>query len=291
MPSNDPLPVVTAEEIYLSLLTFNENVRNHPDHSSLRSDFWVYHLQSGLFGPCKFVGFSGMTFEHYNRAEDYRSKSKRAGSEKHWKFGAKPFTKGGASKALEAVLILQFFPDKDLGKKLISWAVFGKLKAGAKSFILLDYDGSETTVAGTFIPSDHLNSGGQGYSSDAEERQALEAAAMDAAEKYYKKHKYTVERKGKPYDLHCTKAGAVLHVEVKGTKSSGDKVILTQNEVEFARSNRESMALFVLHSIKLVPGSRGLRGEGGEHRIIFPWDVDEGVLRPTQFMYQLPETS
>jgi len=40
--------------------------------------------------------------------------------------------------------------------------------------------------------------------------------------------------KTKPYDLYCIRGAEVLHVEVKGTQTSGEDIILTAGEVEFA---------------------------------------------------------
>ena len=37
------------------------------------------------------------------------------------------------------------------------------------------------------------------------------------------------------YDLRCTRQGEELHVEVKGTTSQGERVLLTRNEVAHAR--------------------------------------------------------
>jgi hypothetical protein len=48
------------------------------------------------------------------------------------------------------------------------------------------------------------------------------------------------------------------------------------------------MALFVLHSIKLIRLDAELHGEGGEMRLHLHWDVDSGALRPTEYEYRLP---
>lgn len=180
-------------------------------------------------------------------------------------------------------------PLRDWATKILGSDPFGSTKQEEKwKFISLGSEGF-----GAFDEF-QLNSisvtalGGQGYVSDVEERKALEEAAMDAAEQYFKSEGFSVVRKGKPYDLLCTRGGELLHVEVKGTKSTGDKVFLTAGEVEFAREYKQSMALFVLHSIDVVRSATDLRAEGGESLLILPWDVDEGVLRPTEYEYRLP---
>jgi hypothetical protein len=46
------------------------------------------------------------------------------------------------------------------------------------------------------------------------------------------------------------------------------------------------MALFVVHSIKVSPDGKVL--SNGEKTVIWPWDVDEGCLKPISYMYELP---
>ena len=89
-----------------------------------------------------------------------------------------------------------------------------------------------------------------------------------------------------PYDLRCTKKNERLYVEVKGTQTNGKGIILTSGEVRFARRNKERMALFVLHSIKVSAGAKVL--SNGEKNVILPWDVDQGCLKPISYLYELP---
>lgn len=128
---------------------------------------------------------------------------------------------------------------------------------------------------------------GQGYVSCGPVRVAVAMHAMDAAMQYFQRQGYHVEDVSKPesYDLRCTRDGEVLHVEVKGTQTEGEQVFLTANEVDFARRHGESMALFILRSVEV---SDGPKADGGELRIYFPWNIDDGELRPIQFRYQTP---
>ncbi len=111
---------------------------------------------------------------------------------------------------------------------------------------------------------------------------------MEAAKKYFRTKGYDVQdcSKGNPYDLRCNKKDERLCVEVKGTQTDGKGIILTWNEVEFARRNKEQMVLFVLHSIKESQDGKVL--SNGEKIVILPWDVDEGCLKPISYMYELP---
>src|SRR5262249_29632608 len=86
---------------------------------------------------------------------------------------------------------------------------------------------------------------GQGFSVSPEVRRAVERHAMQRAARHFRAEGFHVEELGKPYDLHCTRGHEVLYVEVKGTTTNGEEVLLTPNEVDFARQNAARMVLFV----------------------------------------------
>lgn len=48
---------------------------------------------------------------------------------------------------------------------------------------------------------------------------------------------------GNSFDLLATRGDERLYVEVKGTSTSGEQVILTKNEVAHARANKAVMVL------------------------------------------------
>jgi hypothetical protein len=128
----------------------------------------------------------------------------------------------------------------------------------------------------------------QGFLLDSKLRKALEDYAMEAATRYFRKKGYDVEdlHEDHPYDLRCTKKDEKLYVEVKGTQTNGESIILTSGEVEFARRQKGQMALFVLHSIKVSPDGAVLSNE--EKTVILPWDVDQGCLKPISYWYEAP---
>jgi hypothetical protein len=127
----------------------------------------------------------------------------------------------------------------------------------------------------------------QGFQLDSKTRKAIEDYAMEAATKHFMSLGYSVEdhHKDHPYDLLCLKKKVRLHVEVKGTVTSGDGIILTSGEVTFARAHKDKMGLFILHSIKV---SSDGKLSNGQQNVIVPWDVDEGKLKPVSFMYEVP---
>jgi hypothetical protein len=108
---------------------------------------------------------------------------------------------------------------------------------------------------------------------------------MRRATQYFSQNGYTVENVSgtKPYDLRCSKHGKQLHVEVKGTTSGGDEVILTLNEARWAPRGAKR-ALFVLHSIRLY----GRHTSGGQKWIKVPWTIDRRRLKPISYMYSVP---
>ena len=77
---------------------------------------------------------------------------------------------------------------------------------------------------------------GQGFPRTPEERRAVEYHAMYVAQQHFADTGYEVTDVSaqRPYDLLCKKADEELHVEVKGTTTDGDIIVLTNNEVKHA---------------------------------------------------------
>ena len=119
-------------------------------------------------------------------------------------------------------------------------------------------------------------------------RKKIEEYSVSKAIKYFQKHKYAVTNVGgaKSYDLDCLKNGNTLRVEVKGTQTTGDSIILTPNEVRNAKKHKT--ALYVLCLIKVDPVGKTYRLSGGEEKIINPWKIaEQGNLEPLSYMYFL----
>jgi Domain of unknown function (DUF3883) len=167
-----------------------------------------------------------------------------------------------------------------IAKKLASehGAVLGEDDAGGMTI-----DEHDAVVEA--LEKSHAKS--QGFQLDSKTRKAIEDYAMEAAKKHFKSLGYSVEdhSKNHSYDLLCTKKKERLHAEVKGTVTNGDGIILTSGEVKFARSHKEEMGLFILHSIQV---SADGKLSNGQQKMIVPWDVDEGRLKPVSFMYEVP---
>jgi uncharacterized protein DUF3883 len=126
---------------------------------------------------------------------------------------------------------------------------------------------------------------GQGFLGNPVERERIEARAMGEAAAHFRRLGYDVEDRhvGNPYDLFYSKPGKKLYVEVKGTTTMGESVIVTPGEVRFARANAPQVSLFVLHSIVL---DEGKSATGGASVIVHPWNPRAADLSPTGYTYR-----
>ncbi|MEU0695403.1 DUF3883 domain-containing protein [Streptomyces niveus] len=129
---------------------------------------------------------------------------------------------------------------------------------------------------------------GAGFISDPKKRKAIELYAEDTAVTHYEGQGWTVERLGKPYDLHCTRAGEERRVEVKGTTGAATSVDLTINEVEHARDPRHTVDLYVVSDIKVNVRSADYTASEGRVLHLLDWSPAEEDLRPRSFEYRLP---
>jgi hypothetical protein len=94
---------------------------------------------------------------------------------------------------------------------------------------------------------------GQGFSTNADMRRAIEQYAMQKAKAFYEERGWKVldVSTTHSYDLLCkADDGEELHVEVKGTTSDGTQILLTANEVRHARDHYPKVALFILGKVQ-----------------------------------------
>ncbi|WP_234347964.1 protein NO VEIN domain-containing protein [Streptomyces specialis] len=129
---------------------------------------------------------------------------------------------------------------------------------------------------------------GAGFISDPKKRKAIELHAEDMAVAHYERQAWTVERLGKPYDLHCTRDGEVRCVEVKGTTGAATSVELTINEVEHARKPQNTVDLYVVSDIEVDVRTEPYVTSGGQVLHFRDWVPAEEDLRPRSFEYRLP---
>jgi Domain of unknown function (DUF3883) len=126
---------------------------------------------------------------------------------------------------------------------------------------------------------------GQGFARTPQERRALEHHAMKVATKYFTDKGFHVKDVStrRPYDLLCTRDTKEIHVEVKGTTTDGDAIVLTNNEVKHACDPSNSCVLFVLHSIRL----KGKKASHGKQLVVDPWRLQQACLTPVSYTYRI----
>jgi hypothetical protein len=132
---------------------------------------------------------------------------------------------------------------------------------------------------------------GQGFRVSTDGRLALEAFAMELAERHYRAAGWQVENVSAraSYDLLCTRPGHdELHVEVKGTQSDGRQILLTRNEVLHAKEAFPGVALFIVARIELYRDAADqVAARGGQPIVLDPWSLNEEGLSPLAFAYRL----
>jgi hypothetical protein len=136
----------------------------------------------------------------------------------------------------------------------------------------------------------------QGRQQDAAVNRAVELYAEDLAIKHFKGLGWTVKRVGPlrlGFDLDCHHpAEGSLHVEVKGTQTLGEEVVLTPNEVRHNQNTdgcRAQHALYVVSEIQLSRTDGIRRCAEGRERCVWPWTIQARSLIPTQYAYRVSE--
>ncbi|MGN6369064.1 MAG: protein NO VEIN domain-containing protein [Phycisphaerae bacterium] len=176
-------------------------------------------------------------------------------------------------------------------------------KAAGGSIFYLDEDQwnsvlrlihAETTSGGNLSKESEEDSApivdGQGYGLTQPERRAVELHAMKMASSFFESRGYRVQdvHVGNCYDLMCTaERGDFFRVEVKGTTTSGESVILTANEVKLATADPAHSVLFLVYDIELVECSDGPIARGGQQVIIREWKPRAECLTPLTYKYRL----
>jgi hypothetical protein len=135
--------------------------------------------------------------------------------------------------------------------------------------------------------------GGQGRRMDVGLRLAIEAHAMGLAISYFaglgcECADITGDRL--PYDLRCFRDGSEFRVEVKGTTSDGQSVLLTPREVKHAKAGATPTVLCVVFGINTSQKADGTWiATGGSIRELNPWVIQQSALEPVGYLYHLPD--
>lgn len=130
---------------------------------------------------------------------------------------------------------------------------------------------------------DQESSTGQEPVLDPQRRKTIEDAAQDRLMAHFRAEGWDVvdTRVGHPYDARAIKGDEVRYLEAKGTTSSGASVIVTRNEVEWARSHVGECVMGIWSGIGLDDNGRVL-SESGDFRL-FDWNPSPEELDALQY--------
>jgi hypothetical protein len=88
------------------------------------------------------------------------------------------------------------------------------------------------------------------------------------------------------YDIAATLNGTHFYIEVKGTISLGEKIVLTKNEVLLHRQEHPNNALVVVSKITL-DRNEPPSASGGEVLFISPWEIQDSDLEALGYDYKV----
>jgi len=146
--------------------------------------------------------------------------------------------------------------------------------------------GFENEVQENITTSTH-SFGGQGFQSDVETRLMIEAYSMKLCQSHYEKKGFEVKdvSANHPYDLLIKNKEKTFFIEVKGTQTKAENIILTKNEVALSKSHGKKMILFIVHSIEM--NKKSVKKGSGVMKIIKPWVVNPDMLTPISYTYKM----
>jgi hypothetical protein len=128
-----------------------------------------------------------------------------------------------------------------------------------------------------------------GFQSDPRIRKAVEDRAMQVVRLYFNRFSLKNTSKTHSYDYSYLDDQTERYVEVKGSQQEDPSIILTRNEVAFARQHSAYMELCVVHSIVVKDGPDPIATGGVlEH---FPqWNPDMHELAAIHYECKLNRT-
>ena len=142
-----------------------------------------------------------------------------------------------------------------------------------------------TTVAGGRAPR---RRGGQGFGLTKAEQLAVEGRAIEVAEEHLERQGWKVLYVGarQTWDCEATRDKDKIYVEVKGTTSPGETVILTGAQVREYRKKHPNTALIVVRDIVLDRSGSEPVATGGEPVEIRPWVIENDALSAIAWTYR-----
>lgn len=124
-------------------------------------------------------------------------------------------------------------------------------------------------------------------------KKAIEEHAVDVAMKHLEHKGFTNIRdvgKNHSYDIAAKLDGKDFYIEVKGTMSLGEKVVLTKNEVLLHRQEFPKNALIVVSQIELERSEPPV-ATGGKVLMVSPWEIHDEDLDALGYDYTINQKS
>ena len=121
------------------------------------------------------------------------------------------------------------------------------------------------------------------------QKKVIEERAVEVAMNHLKKKGFTnIKDVGinHSYDIAAKLNGIDFYIEVKGTISRGEKVVLTKNEVLLHRQEHPNNALIVVSQIDL-DRTEPVSASGGKILFISPWKIDDSDLEALGYDYKV----
>jgi hypothetical protein len=120
-------------------------------------------------------------------------------------------------------------------------------------------------------------------------KKVIEEHAVEVAMRLLEKRGFTgIKDVGKnhSYDIAAQMNGIDFYIEVKGTISLGEKVVLTKNEVLLHRQEHPNNALIVVSQIDL-DRSEPPSAKGGKVLFVSPWKIEDSDLEALGYDYKV----
>ncbi|MGK5683094.1 protein NO VEIN domain-containing protein [Actinoplanes sp. URMC 104] len=131
----------------------------------------------------------------------------------------------------------------------------------------------------------------QGWQLDPVRRKKVEDAAQDRLTAHFRAQGWTVKdtRYGNPYDAVAKREGEIRYLEAKGTETAGAAVIVTPNEVAFARDHPGQCVMGILANVRFRADGE-VDPASGAFRVL-AWNPDAGDLAPRAYDWTAPPSA
>ncbi|OBK18592.1 protein NO VEIN domain-containing protein [Mycobacterium asiaticum] len=146
----------------------------------------------------------------------------------------------------------------------------------------------ETFAAVETVSHPRRKFGGQRFT--AAEIKAIELRAVQLTREHFENALgYTTEDVGatQSYDVHAMKGDEIVKIEVKGTTTAGEAVVLTRNEVKLHLAEHPNNAFALVRNIVLDRSTDPPSATCGELELVMPWELDLSRLEPIAYTYRI----